>query len=428
MGSIRSGWMCVLFLTVALTECATTQTIRYDQVIEFYRQKLNADPLDFISAISLGETYTSRARTTGSSGDYVEAEKAYRLSLKRMPTHNIDAKVGLAASLASQHRFKEADAIVKDAMSESPETPSLWAIAGDVAFDLGDYERAAGLYKLYANQKPGLASWGRLARIEMFRGNFEAAGKLWERSCDLPAGSDPEPSAWAWVMRGSLSLNSGDFSKALSCYERALNIMPDFALALEHKAEIKMLEEQFDEAIRLYHRAIFSSKDPGLQIFLGDAFKRAGHPDSAATAWKLGESQYRARVREGDIGYLRPLALYYLDHGTQLQKALELAKKDMKIRQDIGAYSTLARAYLQSGRKEEALQTLKKAPSMAENDPQFCFQAGEIHAANRDIAEAGRLYTRAIELCPAFDRIYNQDVTLKVSRLEKKETSSNARR
>lgn len=413
-------WLLLLpALIVAGTNVAATQGTHYDAGIAFYKKKIKADAQDFLSAISLGEMYTSRARVTGDVIDYQQAEKVYRRSLQIMPKHNIEAKVGLAASLGSQHRFKEADKIAKEALAESPGTSALLAIAGDVAFDLGDYERAAGTYQFYAKQQPGLASWSRVAKIEMLKGNAEAAGKLWEQCCALPVGSDPEPAAWAWVMRGGQHLGKGEFQEANKCYEQALRILPGFPLALEHVAEIALIEKNHDKAISLYRKAIASSNNPGLLVFLGDAFEKAGKHDSAAVAWKKGEKAYRALLEKGNIGYLRPLATFYLDQELRPAKALELAKEDLNIRQDFGAYLTLGRAYLQLGKKKEALEAIQKAAPVAEYDAQYCYHAGKIQQANGNEAEAQRLFARIMNISPGFDRIFGTNTAVKLSSLSK---------
>lgn len=420
------GWLlCAVLMLKGISQAASpTVFSRYDAAIAFYADKLKSDPHDFVTAATLGETYLAKARLTGNVTDYRKAEHAFRRSLQIMPNHNIDARIGLATAITSQHRFKEAEKIVQAALAESPDYPVLWSITGDVAFDLGDYGRAGGFYKLYANAKPGLASWSRMAKIEMLYGSWEQAGKLWEKCTARPVGSDPEPSAWAWIMRGELYLTSGKILEARNCYDQALTLMPEYSLALEHKAEIRLIEKKFHEAITLYRQAIASSANPELWIFLGDAFERAGQHDSALHAWQKGESMYRALIKGGNNGYLRHLALFYLNHNMKPEKALELAQKDLKIRQDFGAYLTLARAYLQLGKKMEALHAIQKASPEARNDPLFCYYAGEIHLANGNTEEAGKFFSQASRMCPAFDLVYNKDLTSKLSGFGKKISSS----
>lgn len=421
-----TGWLLLTFLiTASRGEAATPGgQAGYDAAITFYANKLKADSYDFLTAAMLGGTYLATARLTGDASDYRKAEHAFRRSLQIMPTHNIDAQIGLATALTSQHRFKEAEKIVQAALAVSTDYPLLWPIAGDAAFDLGDYGRAGSFYKLYANAKPGLASWSRMAKIEMLYGSWEQAGKLWEQCTARPVGSDPEPSAWAWVMRGELYLTLGKMTEANNCYERALTLLPDYALALEHKAEINVIEKKFDKAITLYRQAIVSSANPELWIFLGDAFEKAGQHDSALHAWQKGESMYRALIKARNNGYLRHLALFYLNHNMKPEKALELAHKDLKIRKDFGAYLTLARAYLPLGKKMEALHAVEKASHEARNDPLFCYYAGEIYLANGNTEEAGKFFSQASRLCPAFDLVYNKDLTSKLSGFGKKISSS----
>ena len=165
-----------LFATGLSAAEKTAALARYDAAIQFYSQKLKADPHDFLTPVSLGETYVARARLSGALADYQKAEAAYRRSLTLMPKDNLPAQIGLAGALASQHRFQEAVPIITAALSEAPSAPTIWGVAGDLAFELGDYQKAAGYYKLYADKKPGRESWSRLAKIELLQGRWEAAG------------------------------------------------------------------------------------------------------------------------------------------------------------------------------------------------------------------------------------------------------------
>lgn len=405
--SIATGWLLAasLIMVTRGQAASSVEVARYDAAIAFYTDKLEADPHDFLTAATLGEMYLGKARLTGNGTYYLKAERAYRRSLTIMPKNNIEARIGLAAALTAQHRFREAKDGVRAARLEEPENLTLVAIAGDVEFDLGDYASAGGYYKLYAKAKPGLESWSRLAKIEMLYGSRERAEELWENCTARPVGSNPEPSAWAWVMRGAFYLGLGKLTEATMCYDRALAVLPDYSLALEHKAEIKVIEKKFDEAIGLFRQAIAFSSNPQLWIFLGDAFERAGQHDSALSAWRQGESRYRNYITKGHNQYLRHLALFYLDHNLKPKKALELAQKDSKIRQDYGSYLTLARAYLGLGKTKQAIGVIEKAQPEAVNDAVFCYYAGQIYLANGKTAEAGRLLTRASELCPLFDRM-----------------------
>src|SRR5437764_581350 len=52
--------------------------------------------------------------------------------------------------------------------------------------------------------------------------------------------------------------------------------------------------------------------------------------------------------------YDRELALFYCNHDRELPKALELAQRDLTLRQDIFAHDTLAWALVKNGRAKEA--------------------------------------------------------------------------
>jgi tetratricopeptide (TPR) repeat protein len=377
-----------------------------ESAIQFYQGKLKADPYDFITAATLGGLYAGRARASADINDYGKAESCFRLSLALMPKNNLDAASGLAAALSSQHRFKEAWRIIEPALAEAASHPQLWALAGDVQFELGNYSQAENFYALYAERKPGLTSWSRLAKARSTFGRLAEAEKLWQRCLALPVGPAAEPFAWARVMVGEIHLQKGEFADARQLYEEATAILPDYPLALEHLAEVEAIEGNRPEALKLCRKAVQLSPDPGLLVFLGSAFEKAGLRDSATAVRKKAERSYLKLLAQGQIGCLRPLALFYLDRGINPEKALELAQRDLAVRQDFGAYLTLGRAYLQSGKKKEALEAIRRVSPLAENDPQFCYYAGEIYLANGKKGEAERLFRKTLELSPAFEKLF----------------------
>jgi len=276
---------------------------------------------------------------------------------------------------------------------------------------------------------PDVAALARRARLwgEVI-GQTDSARACLERAFALAAAEknrEPENLAWLCVMQGEIELGEGNFSRADSFYQTALAYLPDYPLALEHTAEIQVIGKRFEKAIKLYRQAGALSGNPGLAILLGDAFEKAGWADSANFYWDKGEAGYLRLLESGNNGYLRPLAEFYLARGKNLQKALMLAKEDLTIRQDFGAYLTLGRAYLQMGKKRGALVAIAKAGSEAENDPQFCYYAGEIYLANGNRGKAKELFTKTHQLCPRFDLIFGTDLTAKLASLRKKVTAHN---
>jgi tetratricopeptide (TPR) repeat protein len=409
----------ILFAATA-PQPADAQTA--DQLIQQYQLQLIRGRNTADAWALLGYAYLQKARETSDPAWYDSAEvtlqRAYGLD-------STSARVNkyLAMSQAARHEFRQALQFARRALSAKPNDAHTLGLIGDAYLEVGQPDSARFFYvRMDSVAPPDLASLARRARLWLLAGRSDSARTCFLRaSASVASEQNPEPEnlAWVAVMLGELDLTAGNFTRADSFYHAALTYLPDYPLALEHAAEIKKIAGRYAEALALYRRAVASSSNPGLLVFLGDALEKAGRPDSAEIAWQKGEAGYVRLIASGNRGYLRPLALFYLDHRRSPEKALTLAQQDLTIRQDYGAYLTLGRAYLQLGQKKEALAAIQKAGPEAENDPQFCCHAGEIYLADGNKSKAKDLFARALRLCPAYDEIYSADLSTKLTALNK---------
>ena len=100
--------------------------------------------------------------------------------------------------------------------------------------------------------------------------------------------------------------------------------------------------------------------------------------------------------------YDRELALFYCNHDRELPKALELAKRDLTLRQDIFAHDTLAWALVKSGRAKEAETEMTAALKIGGHDASLYYHAGVIYDKLGDREKARDFLKRALALNPHF--------------------------
>ena len=94
------------------------------------------------------------------------------------------------------------------------------------------------------------------------------------------------------------------------------------------------------------------------------------------------------------LGYL------YAERGKNLDEAVRLIKKALKVEPENGAYlDSLGWAYFKMGRTEEALKLLEEAASFLK-DPVILGHLGDAYYALDDEARAKEVWTEALMLSP----------------------------
>jgi tetratricopeptide (TPR) repeat protein len=99
----------------------------------------------------------------------------------------------------------------------------------------------------------------------------------------------------------------------------------------------------------------------------------------------------------------RNLALVFADQGRNLERALELAEADLKVRNDVYTFDALAWALFKKGKLAQAAEAARKALQFGTPEPGFYYHAGMIANALGNTPEARKHLERALALNPRFD-------------------------
>src|SRR5438094_148165 len=213
---------------------------------------------------------------------------------------------------------------------------------------------------------------------------------------------DPEGRAWALVHLGHEDFASGDLAAAGRAYARALDVFPDYYMALGGLGRVRAAEGQLAAAADLYRRAVARVPAPDLVAALGDVHDAAGHADEAERQYALVEYMGKVAAAVGTT-YGRQLALFYADHDRRPEEALRLARLEAAGRGDIYTDDTLAWACYKNGRLAEAARAAHRALRLGTEDAMLHYHAGTIAAALGHERIAARHLRRALRLNPHFD-------------------------
>ena len=131
-------------------------------------------------------------------------------------------------------------------------------------------------------------------------------------------------------------------------------------MAEEHLAEVLALQGKHAEAERLYGRVVKRSGDPTFRVALAGVLKAAGKAGEAKAELGRAREAFTARLKAFPAATWQEAAAFHLQLG-ELPRALELAEKNVQLRQDAMSLALLARVQAKAGEATKAGENISKA-------------------------------------------------------------------
>lgn len=209
---------------------------------------------------------------------------------------------------------------------------------------------------------------------------------------DKAAAAHPD-SAPLLDLQGRVLLRVGRDADAAKRFEAALAVDADFAPALEAVGTMKRTSGDLDGAIVLFDRAAAADPDRAEPIYL--AAQTQLMKGDQETALRLLES---ALSREpAHVGTNNDLAWMLASSGEQLDRALGLAERAVRVEPSADTLDTLGYVHLKKGDANEAVSVLGKALRARPDSASIEYRLGVALAAKGENAEARAVLTRALE-------------------------------
>jgi tetratricopeptide (TPR) repeat protein len=385
---------------VALSGFSPGNTV---QLVRDLQAKLREDSRDPRSHALLGLAYQQRARETGDPSYYPRADGVLRRALELAPRSPL-ATSGLASLALSQHRFRDALGLSRRAQKLSPSTARNYGLIGDALVELGRYREAFRAFDRMSSLKPSLASYARISYGRELLGRQEGASRAMNLAAQA-AGAQSEPAAWTHVQLGKLHFSRGEVGPAAREFRRALLALPGYVYALEALARVEAARGRHERAIQLARQAAETVPLPEFVITLGDLYWAAGKKALAREQYAVVGATERL-LRANGVKPDLEIALFRVDHGIGLGRALALARSVQRQRPNVFANDTLAWALARTGRCEEALPYSKQALRLGTRDASFFFHRGMIERCLGDGAETRAWFARALDQNPHFSLVW----------------------
>lgn len=403
-----------------------------DRRIRNAQALISRNPKDAAGYSALGAAHFQRARETGDVSDYQLAEESLNKSLDLVSTDfAADEPLSTMAEVCmGEHRFADALTYAQKALSLGSGDVSSFAIVGDAYADMGEYEKAAQAYSrltprdMTLSPRAAYARDSRISYLKFIAGDTPGAIALMKIAVaeGTEAHLPRENLAWLYYELGEFYAQAGDAASADIAYATALTIHPGDYRALAALGKLRSNHGNYDEAIVLLRAAIAVVPMPVFVADLGDLYARSGNRAEA-------QKQYQLVEYMGLLGHInqvlhnRDLAVFYADHDMKLRASLDLAQKELEVRQDVYSWDALAWALYKNGKTEQAAEASRKALRFGTKDSLLLFHAGMIseRIGLRDQAK-GQL-TQALQINPHFHLLFAQQAQQHLTLLQSQAAS-----
>jgi predicted Zn-dependent protease len=381
-----------------------------------------------------------RAKAALNAGSFAEAAGLYSELVKELPAVP-GLKMNLGMAYYGGGRFKDAAKYLSMAVEGDPQLTQAWLLLGASLLETGRPQEAIRAILKYLAAKPGETEALQILgdaylRTDQFQKSIDTFEQIARKTSDSPR-------AWFGLGRSYEGLAGVAFEKL----EKAA---PESSYWFALIADSRMAQKQYSSAFYFYKKASDKTPAPrGLHVSISRVYRETGHPD-----WAAEEEKRELALGEPDCAK-EPLVCSFL--AGKLHEVIELTRKQATPESyywqaqacnvmALAAFSKLAelpssvevhelRAEINrnQGRHFEAVAELQKALQLAPDDPKLKKELAFALYLKRDYAAAKVLITELLKLDPDSGELnylagdillYDQKVDQAVPFLEKAVKSS----
>jgi tetratricopeptide (TPR) repeat protein len=330
----------------------------------------------------IGWLFVNKARATFDAGYYKIAEQC-ALELSARQPQSLNALLLRGHILHNLHRFKEAEPLARQ-LVKAREVPFDFGLLGDVLMEQGKLEEAIRNYQKMIDLRPDLHSYARGAHVRWLKGDVKGARDLMQLAVDAASPRDPESAAWVCTRLAGYQFQLGCIDEAEQSCAAALEYKNDYPPALLLRGRMSMAAGHTSAAVTHLRRAVELNPLPEYQWAFVESLRATGQDCEAEKV----ESNLRKRGAAADP---RTFALFLATRGESLPSALNLARAELAIRQDVFTHDAVAWASFANGQVEAASRESALALSAGTRDARLLFHAAIIAQSATNPAAADLL-------------------------------------
>lgn len=369
--------------------------------------QIHADPRKSQAYNELALAFLRRARETGDPTYLREAEGALATGIALAPNDFQLQKTHVALLLARQ-QFSQAKKEATALNQKTPDDVMTYGYIAEADIALGNYQNAEAsaqwMLNLLPYNVPGLLI---AAELRDLYGDFEGAIECLDRAYTETSSDETEELAWILNQTASLRIHSGNLDAASNALNEAERLFPRYPYTFENRAELKLAQGKAQEAIPLLREL---EQTPHVLYQMAKAEAAAGNPEQAELAYARFEEAARQLI-DTPTNDNRELILYYASRAddssdsspasssaTAAQRSLDLAKREVRLRQDVWTLDAYAWALYVNGKYTEADLQIQKALAVGIRSDQVFDHAGHIALKLNRQPDAARYFEAVVQL------------------------------
>jgi tetratricopeptide (TPR) repeat protein len=347
----------------------------------------------------LAVAYAQRARETGDSSYYAQAESAVQKSFQITP-HNLEGEKARLMTLLGRGELTQSLELAKTLSKNNPDDVLLYGFIADAAIELGEYEDAEQAAQWMLDLRPGnVPGLLRGAALRRLFGDTHGAMDFYRQSYQQMAPTQTEEIAWTLTEMADLQLSTGDIDGAEKLVHSALQQFPGYSVALEELGRIEMAQQHYAVAVDLLRDRNEKFPTGASRYAFARALEHAGREPEAGEAY-AGFLKAAVPFVNNNDNANEELIFYYLEHGHDPAEALRIAQIEIARRHDVHTLDAYAWALCSNGRYAEAQKQMGKALAVGVRDASMFYHAGVIAARLKDDVIAASYLNESIQLNP----------------------------
>jgi tetratricopeptide (TPR) repeat protein len=374
-----------------------------DARIAFWQARIKANPSSDTQFQYLGELLALKGRETGDIAQYAMARETFEKAIRLYPG-NVAARSDLAVNLVTLHQWSDAITQAKQILQSDLRALGAVAVIGDASLETGDLDTARAAFETLRQKADGPAVESRIAHLDFLTGKTADAIAILDAAAKDSANlnGSVEEQAFYHYSAGEYRFNTGDVAGADREYQAALDILPNYYLALAGRGRVAFAQGDIDRAIAAYRNAVAIIPKPELVAYLGDLYAVKGDGAAAEVRYKTVDFIVKLNEVQAQV-FNREIALFQATHHRDTVHAVAIARAELETRRDIYGYDALAWALYNDGQISAALSPARQAVSLGTQDPKLLYHLGMIELGVGRTVDGKAHLRAALALNPAFD-------------------------
>ena len=369
----------------------------------FWEKKLEKAPNQFPYLAKAAVSQSLLFNETGKIEHLINAEKKLVAANNAANYSNSGYLRALARNYISQHKFKEALGLLKKAEVNGDRLKSTQKMLFDVYLELGNTDEA----KSYLSKIENFKDFDFLIRLSKWSdhiGDLDKAIIYLEKATEkVEASKNKNLMQWAYTNLADYYGHAGRIEDSYQHYLKALELNANDAYAKKGIAWIVYSHEKnADEALRILNTITKNYDTPDYHLLKAEIAAFKGNTDLENKEI----AQYKEKTADtlyGDM-YNAYNVLIFAKNKAEIDKALQIATKEINNRPTAQSYDLLAWTHYNNGNIKEALDIVENHVAGYTFEPEVLYHMAEIYKANGKLNEAkhlrGELLSSSFELGP----------------------------